>query len=283
MTIPDEAVQAAPCPRCASANVYIEPDERGSGSQWVFPVHIGCNDCGINLTCNEAETVEDAVSHWNERALPFLTGVKVKALEWKQEYGNYPAWRAYMPNFEAVIDKGRARMYGEFPLRINGNMSKEKFDTIEAAKAAAQADYEARTLSAIEAAPSPRAQALEEAALLNEAKELAFTSIARMRAAHVSCLDLTMQAENLVGNIQAAERALSSQPVADGWLPIETAPKDGTVIDIWCKHVLHGEIRAPDAQFNGRGWLIGDLAEMLNPDLIPTHWRPLPASPGASV
>ncbi|GLU26673.1 hypothetical protein [Brucella sp. NBRC 12950] len=49
-------------------------------------------------------------------------------------------------------------------------------------------------------------EGLETVAFLNEAKELAFTAISRMRAAHISCLDLTMQAEKLVENIDTATR-----------------------------------------------------------------------------
>ena len=40
-------------------------------------------------------------------------------------------------------------------------------------------------------------------ALLTEAQDLAFTSIKRMRAGHVNCNDLTMQAEEYVGKLRA--------------------------------------------------------------------------------
>ena len=64
--------------------------------------------------------------------------------------------------------------------------------------------------------------------LLNEAKELAFTAIIRMRAAHVHCNDLTIQAETLVGNIDAAIRALPylSSPCAVEVMKLE-----------WTEHV----------------------------------------------
>ena len=70
--------------------------------------------------------------------------VKVKALRWVHHDGNYPTWRALAPHFEAVIDKGEPRMYGDFPLIINGRMSKEKYDTLEAAQVAAQDNFEQR-------------------------------------------------------------------------------------------------------------------------------------------
>lgn len=148
MTIPYEAVQAMPCPRCASENVYIEPDERGSGSQWVFPVHIGCNDCGINLTCNEAETVEDAVSHWNERALPFLTGVNASGLDWKG-YGDELKASAFgisaFYRISGKPDDWTVTWPGEDRYVHNSG-----FKTQAEAKAAAFQDYQSRILSALE-------------------------------------------------------------------------------------------------------------------------------------
>lgn len=66
---------------------------------------------------------------------------------------------------------------------------------------------------------------------------------------------------------------------SDQWQPIETAPRDGTKVDLWCSHVLHGSVRAADARYIVNNWVIGDLEERLNPDWIPIHWMPLPAAP----
>jgi hypothetical protein len=161
-----------------------------------------------------------------------------------------------------------------------------------------------RLVYAIEPSPSPRAQALEEAALLNEAKELAFTAISRMRAAHVSCLDLTLQAEKLVGNIAAAIRALSSQPVADGC--------KGEWREIEYNHSLKGrrlnpayfpstgevcEISGPNCD-DDKGYTWGETTVLWQNEMFVLYgkdgywpvlhkhehvlFRPLPASPGAS-
>jgi|GEM_PF-3690660 len=145
-TLPEEAVKAAPCPRCASQNVYIEPDERGSGGQWVLPVHIGCSDCGINLVCNEADTVEDAISHWNERALHHLPRVGVKKLEWELVSGDHYAEGA---GTHYNIYQTKPDLWNSVTVRP-GNVRLATNVDLEAAKAAAQADYEARILSAIE-------------------------------------------------------------------------------------------------------------------------------------
>jgi hypothetical protein len=65
------------------------------------------------------------------------------------------------------------------------------------------------------------------------------------------------------------------------WQPIETAPKDGTEIDLWspiCK-------RIPDCKWLDRyatGWFTrGDRGweEISTAMISPTHWMPLPAPP----
>ena len=86
-------------------------------------------------------------------ATPPAPFVAVKALEWSTPHPTttYPEWRALGLGFEAVIDKSKPTRYGKFPLRINGRHTAEKFNTLEAAKAFAQADYEARIRSALSA------------------------------------------------------------------------------------------------------------------------------------
>ncbi|GEM_PF-2122095 len=70
------------------------------------------------------------------------------------------------------------------------------------------------------------------------------------------------------------------RPGSDGWFPIETAPKDGTEFlahDDATKttHVTYansnGYFHDPDSHYYSEA-----------PEFKPTHWRPLPASPGAS-
>lgn len=79
-----------------------------------------------------------------------------------------------------------------------------------------------------------------------------------------------------------------------GWQPIETAPRDGTVIDLW-----HDELgRTPDCKWGlpehccgeagqycdsewhslKEDWVSTTFNEMLD-DLAYTHWMPLPAPP----
>jgi len=92
----------------------------------------------------------------------------------------------------------------------------------------------------------------------------------------------------------------------DGWQPIETAPKDGTPVDLWitgtdstvdfyCANaskvkgqpVRHG--RATDYQWKHRppntpywyptGRLMGFPLSL---EVTPTHWRPIPKAPACA-
>jgi len=248
MTIPDEAVRSAP--------------ER----IW---------------TCNETKNIwigekqEDTVEYVRaDLAIPFLQGVKVKALNWvkpplsetlsrcETEFGTYRTWTHSEAN-------------GKWFWSVEGGFNNKNGDVAneEAAKAAAQADYEARILSAIEPAPSPRAQALEEAAKVAEQYDPTDT--------------LTAPKE-----IAAAIRALSSQPVAVR-LPTHRHKKRGT------DYVLMGigKMQAENWQVSKDGFdqsidmeevaiyrSVDDGAIWVRPrsEFEDSRFEALPASPGAS-
>jgi len=78
------------------------------------------------------------------------------------------------------------------------------------------------------------------------------------------------------------------------WLPIETAPKDGTTIDVWLSGRINSNIgfRETDVwwgtvsgQEGQAGWvLIEDdgtegYVDLLHDSYIVTHWMPLPKPP----
>lgn len=60
------------------------------------------------------------------------------------------------------------------------------------------------------------------------------------------------------------------------WQPIETAPKDGTIILLWYKAIGHEM-----AFWNGKSWDDGDFYDNLGSDADFTHWMPLPKAPDA--
>jgi len=72
---------------------------------------------------------------------------------------------------------------------------------------------------------------------------------------------------------RALERGRAQAPAPD-WQPIETAPKDGTLVLV--AFIRDGSVlRASDAAFNGLGWYTrnGSACHWR------THWMPLPAPP----
>lgn len=70
----------------------------------------------------------------------------------------------------------------------------------------------------------------------------------------------------------------------DGWLPIETGPKDGTEVDLWIvpknpKSKHYSEGRVMDCHWHYDRWTYGDGHFDIGPIHIATHWRPVPEPP----
>jgi len=84
--------------------------------------------------------------------------------------------------------------------------------------------------------------------------------------------------------IQAALKHYAASLEDDGWLPIETAPKDGVGILVHQGVYEDGDIQAT-AYFCARQeqWCLVDFRISCGEDgemfLSPTHWRPLPPPP----
>ena len=95
----------------------------------------------------------------------------------------------------------------------------------------------------------------------------------------------------LTDALASAIAALRAQPPApSGWQPIETAPKDGTLVDLFvdghreadcCWHRLDWEIAHLQWPTDSMGWATwserdGEYGRF---DPAPTHWQPFPAPP----
>lgn len=65
---------------------------------------------------------------------------------------------------------------------------------------------------------------------------------------------------------------------AQGWQPIETAPKDGSVLMLWTKYGEYPIFGKYSATYDE--WLEYGGSEY---KFTPTHWMPLPAAPGAAT
>ena len=87
------------------------------------------------------------------------------------------------------------------------------------------------------------------------------------------------------------ERVLKELAEMNVWLPIETAPKDGLRIILFCDRVFgsirtgywKSIVRTIDEQisYDASGWLMDGFDHPNNMEpFTPTHWKPLPVPPG---
>ncbi len=105
--------------------------------------------------------------------------------------------------------------------------------------------------------------------------------------------DLSEQAKDLDrGTVKAVYDAIKGlttpatgtdealREAADGWRPIESAPKDGTSLLLACTDWPHSTVLGKPIPVKvggniGKGW------EIFGASWQPTHWMPLPAPPAA--
>ena len=85
---------------------------------------------------------------------------------------------------------------------------------------------------------------------------------------------------NAIESIKADQQSAS----LDSWRPIETAPKDGTLVDLWLQGPRNQGSRAADCWFyRGQWWQNfggdGPSTPQIYTDDQPTYWMPLPAAP----
>lgn len=159
-----------PCPFCGGENICH--------SSW----DIRCYDCKATMPGEP----DKAASRWNGRALTAAleaeqpVAVAIKPLEWREE--------PVPPTGEALayssvglycIPLGSARL----PLKFRDKVILGVFDTLEAAKATAQQDYETRIKSAIVEVPvAIPANLVERCAEIFEWKETGILTGDKLRA-----------------------------------------------------------------------------------------------------
>jgi hypothetical protein len=91
-----------------------------------------------------------------------------------------------------------------------------------------------------------------------------------------------------MNNLERKElaRRLDPDRRLNEWQPIETAPKDGTVILLWSRYASH----PTTAAWEGDRWVCqadghsaiesqSDFGTTYREFDVPSHWRPLPAPP----
>jgi hypothetical protein len=94
---------------------------------------------------------------------------------------------------------------------------------------------------------------------------------------------------DMPANTDSSSPASSPPERSEVWRPIETAPKDGTRVDLWAKSWLPAFDRFESKRFADCVWMNGDQMcnrppywLNLHKDWHPTHWMPLPAPPEPS-
>lgn len=219
-------------------------------------------------------------------ALPHMPqGVGVKKLEWREDIYR----KSFISDIGAVSysvfwddDAEWCDVPEPYDL-IRGEDDGDtlgSFETANEAKAAAQADYEARILSALEPSAA-RELALEEGYRqgIEAAAKLIECGCKSLLHGKGEC--------QFPGNCSledaAAIRALSSPDHADagklvegdGWLPIESAPNNNAIL----VHYDDGNIELISADDNMFSWIAYTVKEDFCTK--PTHWRHLPLAPAS--
>jgi hypothetical protein len=110
--------------------------------------------------------------------------------------------------------------------------------------------------------------------------------LALRKRARNACVIIDQAVGKAYGNIIRDLLAALSHPVAEGWRPIDTDRKDGTVIQRW-----HATFKAPisvrwvpdEKAFKWRGqslnWMEASYAHAWPDEAFTPHWAPLPAAP----
>lgn len=213
----------------------------------------------------------------------------VVALEWEPKEGMRPPAcdpkSAYMDartetlvGFYTITAPPHAASSAE-PYELKGPWTYQSFgewshfDTLEAAKAAAQADFEARIRSALVDAPAAPQVDLRlqdpHAVYLNMLRgSIAKPSLAQI--IHLYGSRELAEELQLRGHAPAAPRALP-----DGWQSMETAPKDGKPLDLWIGGHEFPR-RVPDAYWGRPYHTCGEAGQYCDscpPDLEVDAWR----------
>lgn len=339
-----ETASLLPCPFCENPAVEIQyngPNEEQiksaltEGHEWDAAYFVACW-CG----CTGPERSEEgaAAEAWNRRSKPVASGVEVKPLEWVKifEWGRDLKADTILGGYTISIDGPGAGGSSNLWMAGADTDTFEVFDTLREAKAAAEADYRNRILSALlpKATAPVVSEPLEVEWVVNEIAELGVkigdqfffcykgysltytnddggpfvmmegsTEPMHWRPVFkrefgecvhpINYVDPTKigtvsldDSDNWVPLPAAKEinapLIASPQPqlraVTEEWQPIDTAPRDGREVVLWCGQPVCGRISNDylDPERTPQGWTF----DVTWPGMTePTHWIPIPAEP----
>lgn len=205
-------------------------------------------------------------------------GVRVKKLEWdafgraETIIGQYDV---------ACIAQG-----GVFGLILPGDRDNtfpfSKEGSEGECRSAAQSDYEQRIRSALVDVPAV------------EQEPVAWTSPGQLREIERGTNGIVTKHgdEFMCIPLYASpvRSAIAPAPAEETWRPIDTAPRDGSAVDLWGVNHLHPAKtgrRATNVTWGPlRDWMGNERNDWQHghgEDFEPTHWRPLPASPSLAA
>jgi hypothetical protein len=319
----DDEVELKPCPFCGSANVDPEGwaslvssgpacDDCGAGSPHTIRSTLEENTAAWNdraailamdrraeatATFGDAGPIPgvDFGDEFAPYASPPTPAVAVKPLEW----GPYPNPVFNDPANVAVANIEFKHVYQvqrdpwgpgyiAYLAPKHGTLWWESkgHETLDAAKAAAQADYEQRIRSALVgpmpavAVPEDFLDALEDAA--------AGMRYVRQTYGDLAGVGFDRVQEKYLGVVRKLAAA-PEPPATDGddmseWQPIETAPKDGRSFMVYvAKDDLAGpHCFAPVSRTSNGMWWDDSTGDRIEPIRGATHWMPLPAPPAVA-
>ena len=101
------------------------------------------------------------------------------------------------------------------------------------------------------------------------------------RAALISAIDVALAQPSHAHAIDRSPERVEKQAgdvQVPGWLPIESAPKDGTGVLVYCPKSLTVPVTGGywEDHPECKCWIAGGYMQKVFP---PTHWIPLPAAP----
>lgn len=133
----------------------------------------------------------------------------------------------------------------------------------------------------------------EDRAELKRVREYAAKRIAELEgeSAHrLKCWkDVAMKWNGAVTRAVTAERALAEERERHQWRTIDSAPKDGTLIDLWMmsehRRLANCRWSTADEPSHKGAWFCqqGGRSFNMGADDAFTHWRPHPAPPDATA
>lgn len=159
-----DAQELKPCPFCGGA-AWINDYEAKHGAMPARSRCPQCKSCGCSLGYHPTES--KAIAAWNRRAdLVSAPSVTVNLLEWSSEgtWCDQPVIYADCAfGCLMIVDHSRHGNGIQYYDVTGENGTQSVYEDIEAAKAAAQADYEARIMASIQIAPAPGWQTIKSA------------------------------------------------------------------------------------------------------------------------